>query len=227
MEPLITLYLEPNKRRQLPPLAYSGSLLLRWQIVLNTPGIDPLRLTAQIAAQQTIDPIGHIDRGEWTLPAGYRLDAPLAEIAYSPLIDWFITTPDGFKNSILALYPYTPPIYQISTDSNGDFIMNIASPNTPPTSNVSTDTVIAASTTSVVLLSPNAGRLEGMIINNTNRVAWIAFGGSAAAAFPAKAVPVGGNISIPENYVGSVTGICAGQSNNLTGVFQITEFIAS
>lgn len=227
MEPLLTLYLEPNKRRQLPPLVYSGSLLLRWQILLNTPGIDPLQLTAQIAAQQIIDPIGHIDRGAWTLPGGFRLDAPLAEIAYSPLIDWFITTPDGFKTSVLALYPYTPPTYQISTDSNGDFIMNISAPNTPPTSNASTDTTAPAATTSTLLLGANSNRLEGMVINNTNRVIWISFGPAAVTAFPSKSVAVGGNISLPENYVGAVFGICAGQSNNLTGNFQITEFIAS
>jgi hypothetical protein len=158
---------------------------------------------------------------------GFRLDAPLAEIAYSPLIDWFITTPDGFKTSVLALYPYTPPTYQISTDSNGDFIMNISSPNTPPTSNVSTDTSVAAIAVSTLLLAANPGRLEGMIINNTNRVIWISFGSAAVAAFPSKSVAVGGNISLPENYVGAVFGICAGQSNNLSGNFQITEFIAS
>ena len=145
MEPLIILILEPNKRRKLPPLDYSGALLLRWQIMLSSPGVDPLTLTAQISAEQTIDPIGYVDRGQWPLPGGDRIKAPLTEIAYSPLVDWFITTPTGFRNSQLSIYQYAPPQYQAIGQSTGDFIMNVTPASTPPVSTVSTPTQVAAS----------------------------------------------------------------------------------
>jgi hypothetical protein len=67
--------------------------------------------------------------------------------------------------------------------------------------------------------------VSGLIINNTNRVLWVVFGtGTATAAAPNISVPVGGNIDIPDGYVGAVQGICAGAASNLSGSIQVTEF---
>jgi hypothetical protein len=225
VEPLFILALAPGKRQQLPPLDYSGSLLLRWQILLTSAGIDPIELSAQISAQQTIDGLGFLERGEWAIPGGDRLRSPLTEISYSPLLDWFITTPAGFKSSQILFYQYDQPVYQIPNQNTS---MNISFPSVPAsTSTGGTPSVVSPSITSFALLAANTSRLDGLIKNNTNRDLWVLFGsGAATLNHPSMLVPKQGNVSMPEGYVGAVSGICSGVAASLVGQVEITEFNA-
>jgi hypothetical protein len=222
MERLFSLALEPNKRRQLPPLDYSGSLLLRWQILLPSAGIAVNSLRAVLESQQTIDALGFLERGSWEIPAGDMLYVPLAEISYSPLFDWFITTPSGFKNSQLHFFDYSAPVYQIPNTGQS---MSISFPPNTPQSTSSTITTVSGSTTSTTILAANSARMSGLIVNGTNKTLWVNFGTTpATTAAPSLSVPQNANIDIPDNYIGAVQGICSGTP---TGSITITEFNAS
>jgi hypothetical protein len=161
MDPLLTLALEPNKRRQLPPIGYSGSMLLRWQIIVPIVGIDPLSLQAVIEAQETIGLIGYLDHGHWYIPGGDRLKAPLVEVAYSPTLDWFLTTPDGFKNAQLIFYPYRESNYSDMATINNPYSQAPAIDLSPVV-----NAIAMADQNSQAQTATIAGRLDQLIADN-------------------------------------------------------------
>jgi hypothetical protein len=225
MELLLTIQLLSAKRLQLKPLDYEGSLLLRWQILLPENGIDPLDLLAGIEAEQTIPTIGFLPRGQWSIPGGDRSIAPLAEISYSPLLDWFITTPEGFKNSQLLIYSYDQPTYQIP------YTGTTVSFTPPPLQSEYSDkdsvaTIAAVQGQPILVSPPNASRLNGFIVNNTNKTVWILFGsGSITNASPALPVSANsGNIDIEDGYEGAIQAFIAPGGSPATGSIVLHEF---
>jgi hypothetical protein len=172
MDPLLILPLTPSQSRQLPALNYSGLLILRWQILLPATGTDPSSLKAAIKAKQPIDNIGHLERGQWSIPGGDRLYAPLAEVPYNPAWEWLITTPSGFKGSQLSLFPYTPPILTIPS---------MAIINAAPAGGIDLSPVVAAIQTAdqnATAMGANlSGRLDQLISDNQPAMGnkWIEF----------------------------------------------------
>jgi hypothetical protein len=221
---LLCITLKPNEQKLLPELDYSGSLLLRWQILNTAQGVDPLALVAKVEARQIITPIGHLSRGSWTLPAGDQLNAPLLDLSYSPVFEWKITTPSGFRGSQLLVYPHSQPVYQIPNDFQ---TMNISLPPTPQqSSNAGSSSVVIPTASSSTLVPANNIRMECLLVNNTNRTIWLVFGpGPATTASPSLSIPPGGNIDTPAGYVGPIVGI-VGNTNGLTGSVVVTEFNA-
>jgi hypothetical protein len=226
IEPLLTMQLLPAKRLQLPPLDYEGSLLLRWQILLPERGVNPLQLQAGIEAEQDISVLGYLPRGQWSIPgSGNERKPPLAEISYTDLLTWFLTTPAGFKNSQLLIYPYDQPTYQIP--NTGATVSFTAPQAAQPTSNNGAITSPQAVSGSFLGALPNPIRLDGFGVNNSNRVVWVLFASTPAApAKPSTPVPVGGNFDIPTGYVGAIQLAIAPGNAPPTGTIDITEFNA-
>jgi hypothetical protein len=226
LDPLLTISIEPNKRRIFPALDYTGTLLVRWQVSLPEKGINPIQLRGVIEAQQIIPGVGFLPRGQWEILGGDRQNSPLSEIDYTPLLDWFITTPSGFKNSQLLVYPHDQPTYQLpNTGPTVSF--------TPPAQPAQTSadstptTLIPVTGASQVLSTPNSNRLDGTIVNNTNKILWVRFSGSpAAATSPSMALAVGGNMDVPEQYVGAINVFIATGGASLVGQVTLTEFNA-
>lgn len=227
MEPLLTLQLRPDKRLELQPLDHVGSLLLRWQVQIPERGVDPLQLQASIEAEQIIPVVGFLPRGQWSIPGGDQSIAPLAEISYSPLLDWFITTPAGFKNSQLLIYPYDQPTYQIPY--SGTTVAFTPPPAPSEFSDKDSVSTIAAVANQPLLLSPpNNVRLNGFIVNNTNKTIWVLFGGGAISA-ASPAVPVaanGGNADVEQGYEGAIQAFIAPSGAVATGSIALHEFNA-
>jgi hypothetical protein len=226
MEALLTIQLLPVKRLQLPPLDYEGSLLLRWQILLPERGVNPLQLQAGIEAEQDISVLGYLPRGQWSIPgSGNEKKPPLAEISYTDLLSWFITTPAGFKNSQLLIYSYDQPTYQIP--NTGATVSFTAPQAATPTSNNGAISSPQAVPGSFLGVPPNNARLDGFGVNNSNKTVWVLFAATPAApAKPATPVPVGGNFDIPTGYVGAIQLAIAPGGAAPTGTIDITEFNA-
>jgi hypothetical protein len=231
MQPLLILPLQPNKRTRLPPLDYDGLLLLRWQIQILDRGVDSSQLQASIEAEQIIPIVGFLSRGQWPIPGGDQLIAPLAEIPYSPLLEWFIVTPSGFRNSQILMYPHEQPIYQSPT---AGLTMGFTPP--PPNSEFSekdtVTTIPAVANQQILVSAPNSVRLNGFVVNNTNKTIWLSFGASTVAAAP-PAIPVaanGGNADIEQGYEGVIVAFIAPIAANsaaLTGTIILHEFNAA
>jgi hypothetical protein len=231
MEPLLTIQLLPAKRLELPPLDYEGSLLLRWQILLPERGVNPLQLQAGIEAEQDISVLGYLPRGQWSIPgSGNERKPPLAEISYTDLLSWFITTPAGFKNSQLLIYPYDQPTYQIP------YAGTTLSFTPPPAAAESSDkdavsTVTAIANQPIAVSAANPARLNGFVVNNTNKTIWVQFGGGAIGA-TSPAVPVvsnGGNVDIEQGYKGVIQAFIASPGAGtaaLNGSIALHEFNA-
>jgi hypothetical protein len=226
LDPLLTIALEPDKRRLLPELDYSGTLLLRWQVTIPVKGIDPIQLRGVIEARQTIPIVGFLPRGQWEIIGGDRQVSPLSEIDYTPLLEWFVTTPSGFRNSQLLIYPYDQPTYQLP---NTGTTVSFTPPAQPPQTSIDgTPTTVTPIAGTPQNLSPaNANRLEGVIVNNTNKILWVRFSStSATAAPPSLALAVGGNMDVPDQYVGAINIFIATGGAALTGTITLTEFNA-
>jgi hypothetical protein len=225
VEPLLTIQLQPAKRLKLQPLGYEGSLLLRWQIQIPERGVNPQQLQAGIEAEQVIPVVGFLPRGQWSIPGGDQSIAPLAEISYSPLLDWFITTPAGFKNSQLLIYPYDQPTYQIP---NTGATVSFSTPTAAtPTSSTGAVTSVPAIPGSFPGVAPNTLRLDGFGVNNSNKTVWVLFAATPATpAKPSTQVPAGGNFDIPTGYVGAIQLAIATGGTAPTGTIDITEFNA-
>jgi hypothetical protein len=226
MEPLLTIQLLPAKRLQLPPLDYEGSLLLRWQILLPERGVNPLQLQAGIEAEQDISILGYLPRGQWSIPgSGNERKPPLAEISYTDLLAWFITTPTGFKNSQLLIYSYDQPTYQIPFTGS---TVSYTPPATPPqTSNVGTPKSTPAAIGVLSLRKENLNFLNGIGTNNTNKTLWVLFSPDPiAASKPAIAIGAGGNFDIEQGYQGVIQGFIAPGGAPVTGSIDLIEFNA-
>lgn len=92
----------------------------------------------------------------------------------------------------------------------GSNFMSINFPGTPPPiSNTGTPFARGVAITSAVIVAANPLRLlGGIIINNSNRNLWVRFDTTpAVTSAPCAAIPPGGNMEIPDGYVGQITGI--------------------
>ncbi len=228
MEPLLTIQLPPVKRLQLPPLDYEGSVLLRWQITIPERGLDPIDLQAVIEAEQDISILGYLPRGQWPIPGSSNEKKPvLAEISYTDLLTWFVTTPAGFKASQLLIYPYDQPTYLIPYSGN---TVSFTPPAQPAEfSDKDSVTTVAAVTGQAISLSAyNPARLNGSVVNNTNRTIWVQFGGgaitNASPAFPI--VANAGNIDIEQGYKGIIQAFIPSGGPAVTGSIALHEFNA-
>jgi hypothetical protein len=226
LEPLLTIALLPNKRQILPALDYTGTLLLRWQVSIPEKGVNPLQLRGVVEARQSIPTVGFLPRGQWEILGGDRSNSPLSEIDYTPLMDWFLITPSGFKNSQLLIYPYDQPTYQLPNTGGTVNFTPPPQPNQTSTEGTPT-TVTPVAGTSQVLSPPTANRLEGIIVNSTNKVVWIRFSVAPAAnSAPSMALAAGGNMGIPDQYIGQINYFIGNGGTALTGQITLTEFNA-
>jgi hypothetical protein len=97
--------------------------------------------------------------------------------------------------------------------------MSVSFPPIPdPTANKSVTTSVPANATTPTAVPANPDRVAGLITNTGNKSLWVRFGDPAAipatatsaaipalsAALPAIQVPAGGNIDIPEGYIGQI-----------------------
>jgi hypothetical protein len=97
--------------------------------------------------------------------------------------------------------------------------MSVSFPPIPaPTSSKSSTTSIPANSATPTMVSANSERVSGMILNTANKALWVRFGDPAAApatatspaipllsaALPAVQVPAGGNVDVPEGYIGPI-----------------------
>jgi hypothetical protein len=87
-----------------------------------------------------------------------------------------------------------------------------------PTSSKSITTSIPANSANATMISANLDRVSGLIVNTSNKALWVRFGDPAAApatgttpavpllsaALPAVQVPAGGNVDVPEGYIGPI-----------------------
>lgn len=84
-----------------------------------------------------------------------------------------------------------------------------------------TQTVVAASITSVLILAANPARLGAAIFNDGNKVLTLFLGsGSASAVNRTVQVPAAGYYELPYDYTGPIQGIW----NNANGSARVTEF---
>jgi hypothetical protein len=118
-------------------------------------------------------------------------------------------------------------IKQLTSSQAEDILMGIYAGSAPSTSSTPTVTTVSAAIVATALLAANANRFQGgFMVNNSNKNMWVAFGLPAVAtAVPpnSKVAPNGGNIDIPEGYVGPISAIW---ENGATGSVAITEFVA-
>ena len=82
------------------------------------------------------------------------------------------------------------------------------------TSGTSTPTTVAASTTSVTILTANSNRKGATIWNDSTATLYLEFGATATtSAFTAKLL-AGGYYEVPFNYTGVISGIWTAANGN-------------
>lgn len=117
--------------------------------------------------------------------------------------------------------------------------MGVSFPPIPaPSASKSLVTQVAASVTATVI-GANPDRVSGLITNTANKSLWVRFGDPAAApatgntpatialtaAIPAIQVPAGGNIDIPEGYIGMIGLIWSSNGLVAGGIALVVELI--
>jgi ammonia channel protein AmtB len=119
-------------------------------------------------------------------------------------------------------------IKELSATQITNTIMAIGNSPVNPSADTSTVTTVNASVTAVQISAANPARMfGGLIVNKSNRIMYVRFGLAAGlvAAAPATAISAnGGNIDIPDDYVGPISAIWAAGA---TGNCEITELLGA
>jgi hypothetical protein len=230
-----SLAIPPGAKKQLKGIE-SPLLLVRWTRAKNTPAmvgilegmiLSPLGTPATPTQQFNISDIQ--DYYEfWQLQTEglpYNLIAQIDKAAKhsSQLIIW------EFLPAIVAANPASnnQPTIPLTTNPGVINVSFTAGQTPAPTASTGTVSSVPAVPGSFLGAAPNANRLDGFGVNNSNKQIWVLFNATPAApAKPATPVPVGGNFDIPTGYVGAIQLAIAPGGVAPTGTIEITEFIA-
>jgi hypothetical protein len=188
----------------------TGANLLTTTLTCRGLAIETItdRLRASLPVAGTIQI--YLGWGDAWIPVGTPLAIGFKQILDIPYSSYRLgfTPARGLTQALLNFYQFTLPL-QLMAISPGAARIPVSGPDVA--------TTLPASITNVVLMPANPLRVEGYILNNSNRILWVNFAGiPATAAAPNTPIPAnGGNIDIPEWYVGAVNGIWAGPAPTL------------